>query len=477
VTSMPPFRDRSIAGGVLAESLARYASVSGVVVLGLARGGVPVARRVADVLDATLGVLVARRLVVPGVEDVALGAIVEGSRRIVLSVAAQHLGVPARLLERLATRERVDLERFASLYHAGWPLPDLRGRVVLLVDDGLATGGTLRAAAHVVRRAHPARLIAAVPVASRWGLERVAPAVDDLAVVCVPTNFETIAGAYQDYAPVSDDEVLSLLGRRRLRVASAVRDIGDRLGIASSWTDGQFRDRERTISIPVAGGTVRADAGMPPRAIYESAMQRTDHVRGLAVLAHGAGTDRSGFASRYLAGRLRLGGYATLRLDLSTTSEQLAGNGFRFMFDLPSLVKRFADVCDWVAREGAAGAQRMILVGARAAAAAALAVAGRRPGHVRGVIVRGVRVDLAADAVSQVRAAVLVIAGADEAAVRQRDALLSQVRGSAEVVKVPHAARALDEPSAVGFIAERIVGWLDGLDRWDRKSARRPSRS
>ena len=467
---MPRFRDRASAGDVLARSLARFAGESGLIVLGVARGGVPVARRVADKLGAPLGVFVTRRLAGPGVQDVALGAIVEGSRRITINVAAQHFGIPARLLERIATWERVDLERCASLYHAGARPPDLRGRVVVIVDDGLVTGGTLRAVARVVRRARPARLIAAVPVASPWGLELVAREVDDVAVAFIPPLLETVAEVYDDSAPVSDDDVLEALGRRRRRVSAITRD-DHRRPAMTSFTDDRFRDGEQAIAIPVAGGAVRAHAG-GPRGLHERAMRRVDTVRGLVILVHSDATDLRGIGGRYVAGRLRLAGYATVRLSLTTIAEQRVGVGSRSALDIPMLARRVADVCDWMAREGIAGGQRTILVGAGVAGPAALVAAARRPRQVRGVIVSGGHADFVKRSLSQVQAAVLVIAGAeDRAAARQYDASLWPLGGRTEIVSGPQAARAFDEPTAAGFFAERTVEWLDRLDRWERTTA------
>ena len=472
-----PFRDRSDAGRVLAESLAHYAGVPGVVVVGLARGGVPVARPVAEALGTPLSVLIPRRLTIPGVEEVALGAIVEGTGRIILDMAAQHIGVPARLLERLAAMERVDLERCAALYHAGSSPPDLRGRIVLLIDDGVATGLTLRAVAHVVRRARPARIVAAVPIASRWGTQQIAREVDELAVMVTRTTVEPVSSGYQDYAPVTDDEVLELLARRGRRVSPTVRDISDRIGTALSLADGRLDHRERTILIPVASGAFEGDLGMPPQGVFASGLVRSDHVRGLVILAHTNERDRNGFLSRYVAGRLRLGGYATLRLDLTTVSERrmIAGD-VAARFESARLTARLAEVCDWVAREGVAGAQRTTLVGTGTTAAPALGAAARCPSHVRAVIARGRRVDLPERPVFPGRAAFLLIVGTDWAAGRQRDALVAQLPAVAELMRVPHTTHALEEPDAVGFVAERIVDWLDGLHRDDRRRTARPSR-
>ena len=140
----PAFRDRADAGRMSALSLSRYSAEPDVVVLGLARGGVPVARHVADALGAPLGVVVARKISVPGIADVALGAIAEGSHRVMAESVATYLGVPSRIVDRLAATERLEVERLVATYRAGNALSDLRGCTVILVDNGLATGATMR---------------------------------------------------------------------------------------------------------------------------------------------------------------------------------------------------------------------------------------------------------------------------------------------------------------------------------------------
>ena len=146
--------------------------------LGLARGGVVVAREVADALRAPIGVIVARKIGVPGIEEVALGAVADGGHRVIADTVAWYLGVPSRIVDLLAERERAELERSVATYRLGLPSLDVRGRTVIIVDDGLATGATMRAAIRSVRDKRPARIIAAVPVASRPAAAEVQREVD-----------------------------------------------------------------------------------------------------------------------------------------------------------------------------------------------------------------------------------------------------------------------------------------------------------
>jgi dienelactone hydrolase len=269
---------------------------------------------------------------------------------------------------------------------------------------------------------------------------------------------------------VSDDDVLELLGRPTRYATAAVRDISDRIELALSRADGHSGDRERTIQIPIAGGAIVGDLGMPRRKLYASDVRTSGSVRGLAIIAHGDRGNRNGYGSRYIAGRLRLSGYATLRLDLLTGQEQrMDADGASHGLDVERLAARLATACDWVAREGVAGAHQTTLIGAGTAAAVALMTAARRQQSIRAVVARGARVDLAAHALANVRASVLLVVGAtDQMTLRRNGDALLQLPRDAALLKVPRVGPAFDEPGALGFVAERAVSWLDMLDRRER---------
>ena len=450
----PRFRDRLHAGDTLAGRLASYAGDPTLVVLGLARGGVPVASRVAEALGARLDVMVARKVGVPGVENVALGAIAEGSDLVVSDDVAWYIGVPPRLLERLASRERAELGRRVALYRANRPFPDLRRRTVILVDDGLASGSTLLAAARALRRRYPAKLIAAVPVASKLNLKRVRAQVDDLIVAGVPTRFETVSSWYEDFSPVTDEEVLTMLDRPERRVSLAVRGINDQF-------DDTDRDRELAVAVSVDGGTLSVDLGLP------QAVDGAVSVRGLAIVAHGGGSSRNSYRNRYVAGRLRVAGYATMRVDLMTADEQAADDANASKrFDVSSIAARLTAVFDWALRERVPGASRTVLVGSSTGAAAALMTAARRPGLIAGVVARAGRVDLAAEAFPHVRAPVLMIVGtADPDTLWKNSDAARRLPVSVSLVRVRGAGHTFAEPGALGAAAEAIVKWMDRAGR------------
>jgi putative phosphoribosyl transferase len=292
------YADRAAAGKAVATAVAALGDVTrrrDVVVLGLPRGGIPVARAVADQLGAPLEAIVARKLGVPGLGEVAFGAIAEGRREIVEDSVRWYLGLPRRVVAPIVVRERRELDRRARLYRAGAPLPALRGRTVVLVDDGLASGATLRAAALAVRRERPARLIAAVPVASAMHRDDVRATVDELVATATPEPFETVSVWYDDFAPVTDAEVLRLLGRSSDGSAMA----------AEASRDGTD---EHEIGILVG----RDETGDPGRMIGDLGLPNA-RPTGLVILAHGGGSSRNSYRNRYLAARLRQAGWATMR--------------------------------------------------------------------------------------------------------------------------------------------------------------------
>ncbi|HEX9490430.1 MAG TPA: phosphoribosyltransferase [Stellaceae bacterium] len=179
------FRDRREAGRVLAEKLAAYAHRPDVIVLALPRGGVPVAAEVARALGAPLDVFVVRKLGVPGAEELAMGAVASGGVRVVNDAAVTGLGIPRYVVDAVTAQEQQELARRERDYRGGRPPPDVRGKTVILVDDGLATGATMHAAIAALRRLQPARIVVAVPTASPDTCEKLRAEVDE--VICAIT--------------------------------------------------------------------------------------------------------------------------------------------------------------------------------------------------------------------------------------------------------------------------------------------------
>ncbi|MBX9253777.1 phosphoribosyltransferase [Desmonostoc muscorum CCALA 125] len=205
------FKDRRFAGQVLARELAAYGNRSDVVVLGLPRGGVPVAFEVAKALNAPLDVLVVRKLGVPDQEELAMGAIASGGVRILNQDIINLVNISDEVIARVAVQEERELGRREQVYRDNYPFPDLRGRTVILVDDGLATGATMWAAIVAVRKQQPAAIIIAVPVAARETYQQLEPEVDQIACVSTPSPFYSVGLWYENFPQTTDEEVRELL--------------------------------------------------------------------------------------------------------------------------------------------------------------------------------------------------------------------------------------------------------------------------
>jgi putative phosphoribosyl transferase len=205
------FRDRAEAGRALARALSHYAGRDDVIVLALPRGGVPVAAEVAKELAAPLDVFVVRKLGVPGHEELAMGAIASGGVLVLDDGVLRWLGISEEQLQRALTRELDELRRREAAYRNGRPLPDLKGKTVILVDDGLATGASMQAAARAVRRHQPARIVIAVPVASRATCDQFRDDVDEVVCAVTPEPFYAVGNWYEEFSQTSDEEVRELL--------------------------------------------------------------------------------------------------------------------------------------------------------------------------------------------------------------------------------------------------------------------------
>jgi predicted phosphoribosyltransferase len=219
-----PFRDRADAGRVLAKALERYASQPDVLVLALPRGGVPVAYEVARALRAPLDVFLVRKLGVPGHEELAMGAIASGGVRVLNSDVVHHLHIPDAIIDAVAQQEQEELDRRAREYRGDRPPPDVRGQTAILVDDGLATGSTMRAAAAALRRQQPARLVVAVPVAAPATCQELRSEVDDVVCALTPEPFYAVGVWYEDFSQTTDEEVRSLLDRAAREYAQDMHD-------------------------------------------------------------------------------------------------------------------------------------------------------------------------------------------------------------------------------------------------------------
>ncbi|MBV8507849.1 MAG: phosphoribosyltransferase [Alphaproteobacteria bacterium] len=208
------FRNRADAGRQLAEKLAVYANRPHVLVLALPRGGVPVGSEVARAVGAPLDVFLVRKLGVPGYEELAMGAVASGGVRVLNDEIVRGLGISEHEIEVAVARELQELARRERLYRGDRPPPDVGGRTIIIVDDGLATGATMRAAVQALRQQHPACILVAVPTASPDTCEALKAEADDVICAMTPEPFFAVGHWYEDFTQTTDNEVRELLARR-----------------------------------------------------------------------------------------------------------------------------------------------------------------------------------------------------------------------------------------------------------------------
>jgi len=205
------YRDRMQAGRVLASMLTTYTNRRNVLVLALPRGGVPVAYEVAKALHVPLDVFLVRKLGVPGHEELAMGAIATGGVRVINEDVVRSLQIPPQVLDAVAFREERELERREQLYRDDRPLPVVRDQTVILIDDGLATGATMRAAVQALRVQAPAKIVVAVPVAAYATYRQFRAEVDKIVCAQTPEMFYGVGWWYEDFSQTSDQQVRELL--------------------------------------------------------------------------------------------------------------------------------------------------------------------------------------------------------------------------------------------------------------------------
>jgi predicted phosphoribosyltransferase/dienelactone hydrolase len=422
------FRDRDDAGEQLAARLDHLAAQQPIV-LALPRGGVPVAAHVAARLHAPLDILVVRKLGVPFHPELAMGAIGEEGARVLEPDVLRHAGITAEQLATVEAAERTEIKRRAARYRDGRAPVPLEGRVVVIVDDGIATGSTARAAIQIARHRGAARVVLAVPVAAAETAHELASLVDELVCVSTPAYFVAVGQFYRDFSQVSDDDVAALL---------STPSQADGSGVAPDRVEADEEVEVRSDGVELTGRlTVPGGAS------------------GVVLFAHGSGSSAQSPRNRRVACTLHDAGMGTLLFDLLTPREAAdRGN----VFDIELLTRRLVGATTWVRERRS---EPLGYFGASTGAAAALRAAADPSSRVDAVVSRGGRVDLAADRLAEVRAPTLmIVGGSDREVLRLNQAAAAMMRCEHEVVVVPGATHLFEEPGALDTVAGLASSWF-----------------
>ncbi|HET7279336.1 MAG TPA: phosphoribosyltransferase family protein [Dermatophilaceae bacterium] len=428
---MVAFKNRTEAGRRLAERLT-YLRGEDVVVLGLPRGGVPVAAEVAKALGAPLDVIVVRKLGVPFQPELAMGAIGEGGARVLDRRIVERAGIRPEEVRRVEEHERATLLRRAErLRHGRAPHP-LTGKVAVVVDDGIATGSTARAACRVARALGAARVVLAVPVAPPEARQEISEA-DELVVVATPSPFFAVGNHYQDFSATTDEEVAKLLEAATTQPVPEVAP--------------DPADVDEEVMIPVGGADVGAHLAIPQGA------------RGIVVFAHGSGSSRHSRRNRQVAASLNQGGFGTLLLDLLTPVEALDRAN---VFDIPLLARRLLAATAWLDQRDDTRGALIGYFGASTGAGAALLAAADAGERVSAVVSRGGRPDLAGSRLAGVRAPTLLIVGSrDQIVLSLNRRARARLQCPSEIAVVEGATHLFEEPGALEQVAELTRDWFD----------------
>ncbi len=425
--STSKFRDREDAAIRLASALDHYRGQHPLV-LGIPRGGVPMARIVADQLEGDLDAVLVRKLGAPGNPELAIGAVDEHGT-VMLNRVAGWAGADDDYIRSETRRQRELMQARRSMYGAGHASLPVQGRTVIVIDDGLATGATMISALRALRAQHPSRLVCAVPVAASESLAQVRSHADETICLYTPEPFHAVGMYYEQFGAVEDADVVNALQRK------------DMDSNAPTGT------RRRLLQIPANGALLDADLVVP------------DDSLGLVLFAHGSGSSRRSVRNRQVAEELQRHGIATLLMDLLTAEED-ADRSARF--DIRLLTERLEAALRFVHKDPDLEPLPKGLFGASTGAAAALSLAAARAGSIAAVVSRGGRPDLAGTAtLHAVLAPTLLIVGGADPQVLELNRMARTLMGPrAELVVVPGASHLFEEPGSLESVADQAAQWF-----------------
>lgn len=452
------FTDRAEAGEQLAAAVS-VLNLEDPIVLALPRGGVPVAVPIAAGLHAPLDVLVVRKLGVPWNPEFGFGAVGEGGIAVVDQALLERLHISQADRDRVINSEAGEVDRRLREYRGNRPALDLRGREVVVVDDGIATGSTLSAAVALLRDRGAAKVVIAAPVGAADSVTRLRKLADEVVVLSIPPDFRAVGVHYQDFAQVSDAQVQQLLAAADGASPTVVSDSFSADGAnAAARAVGLAPLQDHEVSIPAAGVTLAGFLHIPSQT-----------PTGVVVFVHGSGSSRLSPRNVTVARRLQQRGMATLLFDLLTEPE--AADPTRApVFDIGLLAQRLEAVTTWVGEQ--LPGVPVGYFGASTGGGAALVAAARVQPPVAAVVVRGGRPDLAGEALGHVVSPTLLLVGGHDLQVLELNRWAArQLRCQNELVVVPGAGHLFAEPGTLEQVCDFAGDWFS---RWFAPSVPAP---
>ena len=430
---MPAFRplffDRTDAGRQLASRL-KALDLPDPVIYALPRGGVPLAVEIAQALNAPVDLVLVRKIGAPGHPELALAAVVDGedAQTVINEEVRAQTGGDAAYLEKVRAKELSEIERRRALYFGGRERVSPAGRTAIVVDDGLATGATAKAALRALRRNGAAKVVLAVPVGPADTLEAMRAEADLVVCLHTPERFFGVGAFYGDFHQLTDKEIL-----------------------------GQLREVWAEETPEPARGVARREVRLPPLGLVGD-LQVPAGAQGIVLFAHGSGSSRRSPRNRAVADHLNARGFATLLFDLLSDGE---AKDRRNVFDIPLLANRLLSAAAWIGEQPDLAGLPLGLFGASTGAAAALVAAAYLGERAGAVVSRGGRPDLAGAALAQVTApTLLIVGGADHGVIELNEAALAQLTCDKAMTLVPGATHLFEEPGTLEQVMELASDWF-----------------
>lgn len=449
-----PFTDRTDAGRRLAQALAPFEDKNPLVVA-LPRGGVPVGYEVARSLGAPLDVLVTRRLLAPGDENVNIGAIGPGGVRYLDTAKIRDLGITDGQLEDLAADASAEVEARSRRFRGTSRPLSVRGRIVILVDDGIMDDASARLAARILRSLGPKRLILATPVAPPRTLEVLRDEVDGLVFLVSPEDVGSLDTWYREYPEISDGDVETYLHEAH-KDLERIAEKGRRP--PEVRVEPPPAMAQRAVKIEVGDKTLNGLLAIP------------EDAKGVVLFGHSSGSNRYTPRNQQLAEQLREAGLATLLVDLLTPEEAAEDvRTQRYRSDIGTLARRVIGAIDWLAEQANTKVLPVAAYGTGTSAALGVVAARQRPERVQALIGRSGRMDLVQSALDEIEVPMLLIVGEEDTETLEinREALQA-LAGPAELMLVPETGPIFEAPEVIEMMAEGIAGWchqhLPGLE-------------
>ncbi len=441
------FNNRTHAGQLLAEKLLKYKSRKPVI-LALPRGGVPVAAEIAVRLGAPFDVLVVRKIGAPFNSELAIGAVCESDEPILNTITLAQIGFEPDDIRNTLKSEKTEVQRQINLFRQGAKLGDLTQNCVIIVDDGLATGATVKAAIRFLQKKGVEHIVVAVPVAPASTARVIRPRVEELVTLIELEDLYSVGQWYRDFSQVSDDEVLSLLAEqsgqnRKLRMLPKSRSVMISLGDG----DGKSRLRGELTEFP----------GM----------------KAMIIFTHGSDSGRRSTRNVQVAEILNRAGFGTLLFDLLTDTEE---KNRKNVFDIGLLSKRLLRVTTWLRQQQNLKNLKIGYFGASTGAAAALLAASHLSGDeaIFAVVSRGGRPDLAGEALSGVTAPVLLLVGGKDYDVIELNRMAKKQLPNAKLSIVPNATHLFEEVGTLAEVARQAAYWFENYLKTKKPIAEGP---